>query len=52
MNIDWIKKLLPQRIINSKIYYHIYYKHTTKHKKDLEDIYNRVMKTRKRILGK
>jgi len=52
MNIHWIKKLLPQWIIDSKIYYHIYYKHTTKHKKDLEDTYNRVMKTRKEILGK
>lgn len=52
MTTDWIIQLLPQQIIDSKIYYHIYYKHTTKHKKDLEDIYNRVMKTRKRILGK
>lgn len=50
MNI--ILKLLQHYIINSRPYYHIYYKHTAKHKQDMEDTYNRSMESRKRIIGK
>ena len=47
-----IKQLLPQYIVNSKLYYHIYYKHTAKHKRDMENTYNRSMEVRNRIIGK
>ena len=31
-------------IYNNKLWYHIYYKHTKQHKKDLRDTYNRSVK--------
>jgi len=33
-------------------WYHVYYKHTKKHKKDMQDTHDRVMKRRLEIIGK
>ena len=40
------------KLCNSAFYYHIYYKHTKKHKQELKDVYNSVMNERMKIIGK
>ena len=39
-------------IYNTSFWYHIYYKHTSEHKKDLQDTYDRVINEKMRIIGK
>ena len=44
--------ILINKFYNSIIYHHLYYKHTKRHKKDLNKVRNDVMKRRKEIIGK
>lgn len=46
-----IKKLYI-KLINSKFWFNIYYKHTNKHKKDLKDITDRINIIKKNINNK
>lgn len=39
-------------IINSKLYWYLYYKHSKKHKNELKKTYDSVRKRRKEIIGK
>ena len=43
---------LPIWIVNSKWWFHLYYKHTKKHKQEMTAIRNRVLKVKKEVLGK
>jgi hypothetical protein len=40
------------KVVNSALYYHLYYKHTRKHKRELKAVYDGVMKRRKEIIGR
>jgi len=44
--------LLPTWLVNSKLWFHLYYKHTKKHKKEIKDIRDGALKFRKEMLGK
>lgn len=46
-----IIKIYRIKFYNGSFYYHIYYKHTKKHKADLEAIRQRVLAVRKREIG-
>jgi uncharacterized protein with GYD domain len=48
----FILKILPQKFLNSSLYYNIYYKYTKEHLKALEDSKNRVLNIRRKIIGK
>lgn len=60
MNIVIVNKLkteermskLIQKFFNSSFWFHVYYKHTKKHKKELSDVTRRVLEIRKRAIGK
>lgn len=39
------------KLINSNFWYHVYYKHTKQHKKDLQDTYNRSIKLRQEMIA-
>lgn len=43
---------IPQWFIDSRVYHHLYYKHTAEYKKDVQDVYDGVMAVRMRIIGK
>tara|TARA_R110000803_G_scaffold54632_1_gene111377 strand:- start:49 stop:492 length:444 start_codon:yes stop_codon:yes gene_type:complete len=55
-NLDWRRTgKMPTvvklwRSIKDTVYYHCYYKHTKKHKQDLEDVSARVLAVRDRVL--
>ena len=55
-NLDWRRTgKMPTvvklwRSIKDPVYYHCYYKHTKKHKQDLEDVSARVLAVRDRVL--
>ena len=39
-------------IIDSHLWYHLYYKHTAKHKKECKDTKDRVLEIRMKTIGK
>ena len=45
-------KKLHIKIVNSWLWYHLYYKHTKRHKLELEEVRNNVLKLRKGIIGR
>lgn len=51
MNIFY-KVLIKKNKIRDDLYYHLYYKHTKRHKKELKAVYDRVMARRMEIIGK
>lgn len=54
-NGDEMKKIfsfIHGKIVNSRLWYNVYYKHTKEHKQNLENTYNRALKRRKEIIGK
>ena len=48
--IKKILKLLPQWVLNSSFYFHVYYKHTDKHKEELKRTRDAVNKVKDKIL--
>ncbi len=44
-------KSLYVKVVNSKLWYHMYYKHTKQHKQELASVRQRVLKRRDEILG-
>lgn len=49
--MKWLSNL-HIKIVNSNFWFHIYYKHTKKHKKDLADTYAEVVAFRKSVINK
>jgi len=43
---------IETKIVNSWVWFHIYYKHTKKHKSDLNRVRAKVMKVRNRALNR
>lgn len=39
-------------VVDSKLYWHLYYKHSKKHKADLKAVHDGVLKHRMEIIGK
>lgn len=44
--------ILPMWLVNSSLWYHLYYKHTKEHKKDRKETTNRVLEIRKKAIGR
>jgi len=45
-------RALHNKIVNSRLWYHIYYKHTAQHKAELKKVHDEVLRRRKEIIGK
>lgn len=50
--ISFVNKKMYVKLVNSSVWFNIYYKHTTQHKQDLKETRNRVLEIRKKIIGK
>lgn len=48
----YLNRKLHLKVVNSSFWYHIYYKHTTKHKTDLEKVREGVLRVRKESIGR
>jgi len=46
------KMLLPIWLVNSKVWFHLYYKHTKKHKNEMKAIRKGVLRHKREVLGK
>ena len=42
---------LLQKLYQTSFWHHVYYKHTKKHKREMQETQDRVLKLRKSILG-